>query len=154
MAFILISPRGRMSSSLALERYFILCQGAKMRTLRNCFLIPWSQKRYSHTCTVSLLAAGLCGVSAILVVTCLCLDVVHSFPFFLGSEHLCTHNCNSEKRRASENYIHLGCHCSPTLVCPPWVPLPSDTCSTQLPVIIRKGSSDDIPCSKPSRDSP
>jgi len=33
---------------------------------------------------------------------CLCPDVVHSFPFFLGSEHLRTHNCKSEKRRPSE----------------------------------------------------
>lgn len=47
-------------------------------------------------------SSRLCGDSAILAFTCLWLDVLHTFPFFLGSEHLWAHNCNSEKRRTSE----------------------------------------------------
>jgi hypothetical protein len=45
----------------------------------------------------ALLAAVLCPDSTIPVVTCVWLDGVHSFPFFLGSEHLFTHNCNRGK---------------------------------------------------------
>lgn len=73
-----------------------------MGTLRNSVSQSQGHRSNSHTWMVPLLAAGPCGDSATPAVTCLCLDVVHSFPFFSGSEHLGTHNCNGEKRRPSE----------------------------------------------------
>lgn len=65
-----------------------------------CLLIPnrasasWVDSAFS--------SSGLCGEGAIPLLTCLQVDAVHSFPFFLGLEDFCTHNCNNETRTHPE----------------------------------------------------
>ena len=55
-----------------------------------CLLIP---NRASASWVDSAFSSSrLCGEGAIPLVTCLWVDAVHSFPFFLGLEDFCTHN--------------------------------------------------------------
>lgn len=124
MAFIPISSR---KSSLDLESFYSISY-SQNKTFQE--LSP--NLRFTETlasCVDSALTCSrLGGDRVIIAVTCIRLDVLHGFPFFLGSEHLWAHNCNSEKRRPSE--LRAVC----IIVSPqPWVLLPSGTLFMRLP---------------------
>lgn len=113
-------------------------------TQKFCLLIP---NRASASWVDSAFSGSrLCGKGAIPLVTCLWVDALHSFPFFLGLEDFCTHNCNSETRTSPEIYVCLDHCCSPW----PYLPVLPDSCQSEL-----SKRPDLMPahCMEPSRDS-
>ena len=82
------------------KRFYSMSHIKNENTQEFCLLIP---NRASASWVDSAFSGSrLYGEGVIPLVTCLWVDALHSFPFFLGLEDFCTHNCNSETRTSPE----------------------------------------------------